>query len=214
MNIMPRGNIKLIESPFNKYADSNKLKWVTQLPQTEYFNNITGLTLTKLQYSIISNGIIRIDRTYNTLKDYNYLIFSDDTYYNKKFYCFIKNIREISAGVCYIYIAIDEAQTWFFDGSKNKYLSKAPTSEIKSIYPQTVEVIQGGTVNFTAFFSDDKHSSSLAEFYHGFSVEGIDISIDGKLTVDLSVPLGTTYVVLARDKYDITSTATANITIV
>lgn len=212
MNIMPHGSIKFIETPFNTYSDSNKLKWITQSAQTEYFTGKTGITLTQPQYSVVGNGILRVNRLYDILKDFNYLFFSEDEYDGKYFYCFIKYIKEISTGVCDVYISIDDAQTWFFDGSQYKYLSRNPVVNYKCILPQNVRVKAGSNVQFKAVFSDDKHISQLANFYHAYAVSGITISIDGKLSVDSSVASGTQFVVLAKDKYDET-TVSANITV-
>lgn len=213
MRISPTSNVKLMTSPFTKRTDSNKLKWLTQNAQTEYFNDYDGTAFTSSQYSVISDGVIRINASYASISAYNYLRFVESTYYNKRFYCFITGIKEVTSTSCDVSFVVDLFQTFQYDGSKSKYMSKTPLGDFKNITPDTLSIRPGSTAQFSAIFCDDKHISTLANFYHAYAITGIDISLDGKLTVDSSVASGTTYVVLAKDRYDETITATANITI-
>lgn len=219
MKIMPISTIKLITSPFKKKSDSCKLKWVTQKAQREFFDEITGAAFAVSQYTIIDNGVIRINQPYSNLEDYNYLYFSDDRYGNKRFYCFINDIKEISTGICYIYFEIDSIQTWGYDGSRQKYLSKAPTGTIKAIIPETLKLHTGTsqqTLQFSVIFADENHVSTLAEYSRAaYNTGGVHIHIsnDGILTVDPETPAGATFVVLARDVYDSSISATCNITV-
>lgn len=213
MRITPTGTIKLISSPFNKRTDSNKLKWITQSAQKEYFENYQGSTYASGSYTVISDNTIRVNAVYNSISSYNYLTFVDPSYYNKRFYCFITGIKEITSILCEVTFVIDLFQTFQYDGSKSKYMSKIPIGNYKNISPDTLTIKAGSTAQFNAIFCDDKHISTLANFYHAYDVGGINISIDGKLSVASSVESGTAYVVLAKDRYNETVTATANITI-
>lgn len=213
MRISPTSNVKLMTSPFNKRTDSNKLKWITQSAQTEYFNDYVGTVFTPSQYSVVSDGVITINTSYASISSYNYLRFVEPTYYNKQFYCFITGIKEVTSSSCDVSFVIDLFQTFQYDGSKSKYMSKTPLGDFKNITPDTLSIRPGSTAQFSAVFCDDKHISTLANFYHGYAIPGINISLDGKLTVGSTVASGTNYVVLAKDKYDETIMATANITI-
>lgn len=213
MRISPNSNVKLMTSPFTKRTDSNKLKWMTQTAQTEYFNDYDGTAFTSSQYSVVSDGVIRINASYASINAYNYLRFTESTYYNKRFYCFITGIKEVTSSSCDVSFVVDLFQTFQYDGSKSKYMSKTPLGDFENITPDTLSIRPGSTAQFSAIFCDDKHISTLANFYHGYGITGINISRDGKLTVDSSVASGTNYVVLAKDRYDETIMATANITI-
>lgn len=213
MNIMPTGNIKLIESPFDNYTDSSKLKWITQVAQTQYFNNtVHGMVLSNADYTIIDNGVIRVNEEYGTITEYDYLIFNSTDYYNKNFYCFIKNVKRVTPNTCDVYFNVDGCQTWYFDGSKNKYLSKTPIGTFISIKPQISTIPAGSTVQFSCCFTDTKHISQLGSFLLGHGDQGISLTHNGKLTVASTVASGTLITVLVRDKTSDMS-ATVNVTI-
>lgn len=213
MNINPIGNIKLITSPFKKYTDSNKLKWVTQVAQREYFNGVEGTTFTTSQYTITGNGVLSITASYNSIKNYNYIVFQNDNFYAKKFYCFIKNIKQINNSVCEVYFDIDSIQTFAYDGSKTKYLSKNPDVAVSGIFPVAPRVKAGSTIQFRAMFSDDKHITTLVSFRPAGQAVGWTLTSDGKLTIDSTVSAGTIYVVIADDPIYGTTVST-NVTII
>lgn len=213
MNIMPTGNIKLIETPFDKYTDSNKLKWISQSAQTQYFNNtLSGRVFTNTDYTIIDNGIIRINEEYNDITVYDYLVFNSYNYNNKNFYCFIKNIKKITENSCDVYFDLDGSQTWFYDASINKYLSKTPIGSFITIKPQVSTIPAGSTIQFSVCFTDTKHISQLGYFTLAHGEMGISLTHNGKLTVESSVSSGTIITVRVQDKTS-DMTATVDVTV-
>lgn len=200
---LPKGTLKFLTVPFDKPHKSQKLKWMNQSAQTEYFLNLTGSFFEENEYSLYDiNGGFVVNATYNTIKDYNYFMYRDEDYNNKRFYCFITRIIDNGDDTCTILYNIDTAQTWFYDGSQKRYLSQTPTGNIKIIAPSEVSVKPGDSLKFTAYFADSKHTSTLVEFRALSTVANMSITTDGFLVVKKEASVGTVMTVRAIDLYD------------
>lgn len=114
MYIEPNSTVKLIKNcPIDK--DYNDTIYFDNIQsQVNYFLNLDGLTLNKLQYQRIANGVFRCSLPMASSYDVNYMMFKNTAFENFWFYAFVDRIEYINNGLCYVYFTIDEIQTWFF----------------------------------------------------------------------------------------------------
>lgn len=89
------------------FADAGK--------QEEYFISKKKFTDTNMTYQRAENGIIRVQRSADTMYDVNYIMFQNTAFGTKWFYAFVTGVEYVNNITCNIRYEIDVLQTWFFD---------------------------------------------------------------------------------------------------
>lgn len=117
MIVTPQSNIYLCNTELeNNYE--NQLTFSNLNAQTNYFNNLQKLTLTDYTY-IRKDREIVIGKNIDEIINYNYLFYINSGFTNKRYYCFITDMRYISENSTAITIETDVFQTFMFDITYN-----------------------------------------------------------------------------------------------
>lgn len=114
--IAPNTDIYLIKTPI-EIDETNQLTFNNVHEQAHYFLNLPKLYLDNATYQRKDN-VIRYpntDVTYDELLKYNYCAYRNDSYSDRIFYAFIKNMRYVNDGMTEIEIETDVFQTWQFE---------------------------------------------------------------------------------------------------
>ena len=123
--------------------------------QFNYFNSLTKHYVTKMSFSRLSDGYLRVNIPIAQLYDCNYLIFQNSAFTNKWFYAFIKGVEYVSNTVSEIMYSVDVMQSWFFDYTLRPCLidrEHTATDVIgENIIPEPVKVGEYETTATTNF---------------------------------------------------------------
>lgn len=92
----------------------NTLYFASASNQQAYFNGNIGKTYTDVSYQS-DTRTFRCKDQYDTVRNYNYLMYQNTAYSNKWFYCFIKKVVHKSDGYTDIIFEVDPIQTFMFD---------------------------------------------------------------------------------------------------
>ena len=117
--IAPNTDIYLIKVPI-EIDEMNQLTFNNIHDQYAYFMSHEKLYLDNATYQRKDN-VIRYpsgdnyDTNYDQLLKYNYCCYRNDSYSDRVFYAFIKNMRYVNDGMTEIEIETDVFQTWQFD---------------------------------------------------------------------------------------------------
>lgn len=115
------------------YWESENIDGVMKTPkevQLYHFMNDTGYTrqtITNHMYQRVGDGVIRVNKAYGEIFDYNYMIFQNSgtmsdgsggtitvpMYTDKWFYAFINKVEYVNEQATNIYYEIDVIQTWY-----------------------------------------------------------------------------------------------------
>lgn len=111
--IIPESEIRLLKCPIEE--DSiNQLTFNSVDSQTNYFLSLPYVSLENATY-LRKDKVIRFDKNYDSLLNFNYVMYKNKNYSNKWFYAFITDIEYINDSTTYISIKTDVFQTWQFD---------------------------------------------------------------------------------------------------
>lgn len=113
--IAPNTDIYLLKLPI-EIDETNQLIFVSYNDQYNYFHNLPRLELENATYQRKDN-VLRYptdDISFDDLLGYNYCMYRNESYSDKWFYAFIKNMRYINDGMCEIELETDVWQTWGF----------------------------------------------------------------------------------------------------
>lgn len=113
MVISPSTNLVLLRSPLEE-GDENQLDFANATSQYNYFISLPHITVDQFTYQRKDN-IIRMNGQFDSLLNYNYVMYQNEAYSNKWFYAYITKIEYINDNTTYIYIKTDVFQTWQFD---------------------------------------------------------------------------------------------------
>ncbi|MBR6690775.1 MAG: hypothetical protein IKL65_05535 [Bacilli bacterium] len=119
--IAPNTDIYLLKLPI-EIDETNQLIFVSYNDQYNYFHNLPRLELENATYQRKDN-VLRYPTTnisFDDLLSYNYCMYRNESYSDKWFYAFIKNMRYINDGMCEIELETDVWQTWGFQISYKK----------------------------------------------------------------------------------------------
>lgn len=115
--IAPNTDIYLIKVPI-EIDERNQLTFNNVNEQYAYFMGLEKLYLDNATYQRKDN-VVRYPTsdqiTYDDLIKYNYCLYRNDSYSDRVFYAFIKEIKYINDGMAEIIIDTDVFQTWQFD---------------------------------------------------------------------------------------------------
>lgn len=113
MAITPNTNLKLLHVPL-QIDYKNQLTFENQDQQFEYFNSLESLEEEHFSYQRKDN-VIRFPAHIDSLLQYNYVMYQNENYNSKWFYCFITDMRYLNDNCTEISIETDVYQTWCFD---------------------------------------------------------------------------------------------------
>ena len=115
MAIYPSTYVSLLKNvPLD--ADYNHtLYFATQADQTAYFGSLAKMDFNPQTYQRVGTNQIRVNAPMNTLYQYGYLRFINQSYENKWFYAFITNVEYVNDNCSLITYKLDVMQTFMFD---------------------------------------------------------------------------------------------------
>ena len=111
--ITPQTDVYLLKVPL-EINDINQLTFSNATAQYNYFNALPKLSVDNFTYQR-KDGTIRYGANFDTLLNYNYVMYRNDTYSNKWFYAFITGMEYLNDNCTAISIKTDVWQTWQFD---------------------------------------------------------------------------------------------------
>ena len=129
-------NVKML----NDY--NNTLIFKTKEEQENYFNSIITKTFNNYYY-LRENNFVILDMKYDDAIKYNYLIYINTDYSNKKWYNFITKIEYVNETSCRIFFETDVIQTFMFEINYNQVFIERETVDNDAIglhtFPENLE---------------------------------------------------------------------------
>lgn len=113
MIITPKTNLYLLKCPLES-DNKNQLTFTDLNEQLTYFESLPHFEATNFTYQRKDN-IIRFPADYDSVLNYNYVMYQNESYSNKWFFAFIVDMRYSSNGMTEITIKTDVYQTWHFE---------------------------------------------------------------------------------------------------
>lgn len=113
MIIAPDSDIILLQTPF-EIDNINQLTFSNKQAQFNYFNSLPKLELIDATYQR-KDGVVRYGGKFDDLLTYNYCMYRNNSYSDKWFYAYIRNITYINDNMTSIELETDVFQTWQFD---------------------------------------------------------------------------------------------------
>lgn len=116
MQFEPNGTVILISGiPFTSdYKDTRY--FATLAEQTAYFQaKRPSIVFENCSYTRSSEQYVSVDANIETLWEYNYIMYQNETMGNKWFYAFIDRLEMKAAETTWVYFTIDVIQTWMFE---------------------------------------------------------------------------------------------------
>lgn len=152
--ITPQSDVYLLKCPL-EISDINQLTFANATAQYNYFNSLPKLAVTNFTYQR-KDGTIRYGANFDSLLDYNYVMYRNDAYSNKWFYAFITGMEYLNDNVTAISIKTDVWQTYQFQLTYKPVLIDREHTNNDSIgantLPEGLElgdmVCNGNVVNF------------------------------------------------------------------
>lgn len=128
ITITPQSAIKIVKTKLeNDYK--NTLNFNSIQAQSDYFDSLNGITLNDYTY-IRAESSIDVEIPYDQIVGYNYLYYTNTGFTNKRYYCFITNIKYLNEETTRLTIETDVIQTWQFDIQYNKcYVEREHVSD-------------------------------------------------------------------------------------
>lgn len=111
--ITPQTDVYLLKVPL-EINDFNQLTFSNATAQYNYFNGLPKLSVDNFTYQR-KDGTIRYGANFDSLLNYNYVMYRNDAYSNKWFYAFITGMEYLNDNCTAISIKTDTFQTWQFD---------------------------------------------------------------------------------------------------
>lgn len=113
MAITPDTDIRLLKLPL-EIDNKNQLTFTNLTAQTNYFTSLQALEYNSCQYQR-KDSIMNIPAHIDSIIEYNYVMYKNDNYGDKWFYCFIVGMEYVNDGLTKVQIQTDVWQTWQFD---------------------------------------------------------------------------------------------------
>ena len=111
--ITPQTDVYLLKVPL-EIDDMNQLTFANATAQYNYFSSLPKLTVDNFTYQR-KDGILRFPGSFDSLLNYNYVMYRNDAYSNKWFYAFITGMEYLNDNVTAISIKTDTWQTYQFE---------------------------------------------------------------------------------------------------
>lgn len=110
--ITPQTDVYLLKCPL-EISDINQLTFANATAQYNYFNSLPKVAVDNFTYQRKDNTI-RYGANFDSLIEYNYVMYRNDAYSSKWFYAYITGMEYLNDHVTAISIKTDPFQTWQF----------------------------------------------------------------------------------------------------
>lgn len=152
--ITPQTDVYLLKCPL-EISDINQLTFANATAQYNYFSSLPKLPVDNFTYQR-KDGTIRYGANFDSLINYNYVMYRNDAFSNKWFYAFITGMEYLNDNVTAISIKTDVWQSYQFDLTfKPVLIDREHTNDDTvgaNTYPEGLElgemVCNGDVVNF------------------------------------------------------------------
>ena len=159
--ITPQTDVYLLKVPL-EINDINQLTFSNATAQYNYFNGLPKLSVDNFTYQR-KDGTIRYGANFDTLLNYNYVMYRNDAYSNKWFYAYITGMEYLNDNCTAISIKTDVWQTWQFDLTYKPVLIDREHTNNDAVgtntLPEGLElgefVVNGDTQNFGPINNND-----------------------------------------------------------
>lgn len=111
--IAPQSDVYLLKVPL-EIDEVNQLTFANTTAQFNYFNSLPKIAVDNYTYQR-KDGTIRFGANFDSIMQYNYVMYRNDAYSNKWFYAFITDMEYLNDNVTAISIKTDVWQTWCFN---------------------------------------------------------------------------------------------------
>ena len=111
--ITPQTDLYLLKCPL-EISDINQLTFANATAQYNYFSSLPKIGVDNFTYQR-KDDTIRYGANFDSLVEYNYVMYRNDAYSNKWFYAYITGMEYLNDNVTAISIKTDPFQTWQFD---------------------------------------------------------------------------------------------------
>lgn len=136
----------------------NTLYFANETAQRNYFNSKIGKTYLNVSYQS-DTRTFRCPDQYDTIRQYNYIMWQNTAYTNKWFYAFIKDTEFVSPGYTDVIFEVDPIQTFMFDITvKPSFIEREHTNNDtpgNNLVPEGLEhgeyVMNGDPTRFTPY---------------------------------------------------------------
>ena len=158
--ITPNSDIILIKSPL-ELTEKNQITFANTTAQYNYFASLPHTEINGATYQR-KDGFIRFPASYDSIVEYNYVMYRNTNYSNKWFFAFIEKMAYQNDNVTDVYIKEDVYQSWMFNFDfKQTFVEREHTNNDAigaNIIPEGL-----GTGEYTA------HASTKHEFNYSNS---------------------------------------------
>lgn len=120
--IAPNSTVYLLRGVPLDNTYQNTIYFASAQAQQNYFlatsspyYNYSPILINLLSYQRVKEGVLRINRSADSIYNYNYMMFQNTTQNAKWFYAFILDVEYINEQACNVYYEIDVMQTWLFE---------------------------------------------------------------------------------------------------
>lgn len=111
--ITPQTDLYLLKCPL-EISDINQLTFANATAQYNYFSSLPKIGVDNFTYQR-KDDTIRYGANFDSLVEYNYVMYRNDAYSNKWFYAYITGMEYLNDNVTAISIKTDPFQTWQFN---------------------------------------------------------------------------------------------------
>lgn len=122
--IAPNSTVYLLRGVPLDNTYQNTIYFASAQAQQNYFlatsspyYNYSPILINLLSYQRVKEGVLRINRSADSIYNYNYMMFQNTTQNAKWFYAFILDVEYINEQACNVYYEIDVMQTWLFEAN-------------------------------------------------------------------------------------------------
>lgn len=182
--IAPQTDIILLKAPL-QLNQEHQLRFANATAQFNFFNSLAKLTEYNATY-LRKDGVIRYEANFESLVDYNYVMYRNEAYGNKWFYAFITNMEYVNDNMTNIEIKTDVWQTWCFDCNfRNTFIEREHTNNDTigaNTVPENIEtgepIINGAVTDITYGNTTEANVSWIC-FAVSELVQGLDPDFSG-----------------------------------
>lgn len=111
--VTPQTDLYLLKCPL-EISDINQLTFANATAQYNYFSSLPKIGVDNFTYQR-KDDTIRYGANFDSLVEYNYVMYRNDAYSNKWFYAYITGMEYLNDNVTAISIKTDPFQTWQFN---------------------------------------------------------------------------------------------------
>ena len=197
MIIAPKTNLYLLKCPLES-DNKNQLTFTDLNEQLNYFDSLPHFEATNFTYQRKDN-IIRFPADYDSILEFNYVMYQNESYSNKWIFAFITNMRYSSNGMTEITIKTDVYQTWQFEMNfKTSFVEREHVNDDTIGLHTVPENLETGDY----LMVDEYNLEYDSGFYTCCGLSDDILSSDTPQKFYNGVVSGLTYIVL-KDKLDV-----------